>query len=114
MKGKTYHHQPDDLIFYKYRAKEVKRNNIFRMQHMESDTTAPGMKDRGGQQMIQIHQHGCQQDQVIFLPPFVVIPVSDSAYEDEVKEVMDKGLEQCVPGLEIQNLKWCKIGRIKS
>ena len=61
---------------------------------MKPNAAAPGTKDRRSEQMIQVHQHGRQQDQPVFLTVRLIVPVSNSANEDEVEEVMNNCLQQ--------------------
>lgn len=84
----AYHDEANDLVFYKNSSQEVKGNHIFRMQYMKTYAAPPGVEDRGSEQMIQVHQHSRQQNKPVFLPVVFIIPIGNSAYEDEVEEVV--------------------------
>ena len=73
---------------------------------MEPDAAPAGFKNRMSKKMIHVHQHGREQDQPISLPVFPVVPVSYSANEDEVEEIVEEGLKQKVQSLRFKRIRF--------
>lgn len=84
VKSKSDKDQPDYFVLYKNSTQKVDRDHVFRVQVMESDAAAIGMKNGIGKQMIEVHQHGSKEDQVVFLPVPFIIPVGYRTYEDKM------------------------------
>lgn len=86
-----------DQLKYRASAKkdseEIKGNGNFRMQWMKTYSAAVRIEDGCGKEMIDIYQHGRQQNKPVPLPVLSVINVGDAANSDKVQEVMKGGLE---------------------
>lgn len=93
MKGQANKDKLQQRFPKKNSTKKIKRDKIFRMKNMEPDAATAGMKNRVGQQVVQVYQHSRQQDEVVALPLFFVIAVRNKRREQQVKRVMDQGLK---------------------
>ena len=62
------------------------------MQVVKTYAATPGFEDGVGYQMVEVHQHGRQEDQPVFLPLFRIVEIGNEAYYQEMQGVMDYGL----------------------
>ena len=58
------------------------------MQRMKVDAAAIGLKNRIGEQMIQVDQHRGNQNQVYYLPILLEEPVGDEKGKPEMQKVV--------------------------
>ena len=63
------------------------------MQYMEPDTTAPRHENGICHEVIHIHQHCRQQEEIISFPMFPVVDPRDKCGEDEVEKIVDESLK---------------------
>ena len=63
------------------------------MQHVKTNAASTGMENRRSQQMIQVHQHCCEQDEVVALPVLPVVKPGDESRKDQVEKIVNKGLQ---------------------
>lgn len=54
--------EPDNFVFNKNRAEQINRNGIIGMQRMKTDAATVRCENGVGQQMVRVHQHGCDQN----------------------------------------------------
>ena len=109
MKGQANEHELHPGLPKKNCSQKINRDHIFRVQHMKPDATAVRMENRAGQQMIQVNQHGRQEEEPISFPVLFVVPVGDRSYKDEMQEVMDEGLEHFLR-LGVVSLQFSLLG----
>lgn len=55
---------------------------------MKADAAAAGIKNGGSQQVVQVYQHGQQQDDVAFYPVSSKENPGDDAGKDQVQKIM--------------------------
>lgn len=73
MEKEPYENQLPHPVFYEYHSKHIGSDGNFRMKRMESNPAAVRIENRIGQEMIQVNQHGSQQDQPVFEPVISVV-----------------------------------------
>jgi hypothetical protein len=63
------------------------------MQGVEPDAATAWLKNRYREEMIEIHQHGEQEDEVSLYPTVFKEPFCHESREDQVQEIMSDKLE---------------------
>lgn len=82
----------DSSCLGKEKHKDVNGYCPVGMQRMKIDTTAVRIKNWRGKQMIQIHQHRQQENQVSFLPLLSEKSICNKNRKTEMKKIMNKNL----------------------
>ena len=93
MKTESDKNELQDRSFQKDGSQQIDRDHIFRMQDVIAYAAPSGVKNGIGQQVVQVHQHGGQQDEPVPFPVLLIIPVSNGTDHKEMQGIMNKGLK---------------------
>lgn len=77
-------------ISFKKQHHKIDCNRIIGMQKMKAYTASVRIENRIGKQMIQIHKHGCQKNQIHFFPMITIKNQSNKNRENKMQEVVYK------------------------